>query len=129
MIKKLWLVGMTMAVMAATGVQARDLQEKKDEKAKSEDKELVLQEMTVTGTVTKKENKKKDGTPLMTWFRLVDESGAEVGLPKGKIEEFVGSKVKVTGQGYTLEKKSKSLRTFKTITSIEKLEGAVPVAK
>ncbi len=126
--RKLWLVGMTVVAMAAMGVQAGDTPDKKVQKDKNAEKELVLQEMTVTGTVTKMEKKKKDGTPMMTWFRLVDDNGVEVGLPKGKIEEFAGSKVKVTGQGYTLEKKHKSMRTLKTITAIEKLEGAAAEA-
>jgi hypothetical protein len=66
---------------------------------------------------------------MMTWFRLVDEAGIEVRVPKGKIEEFVGCKVKVTGEGYTLEKKTKSMRAFKTITAIEKLQdAAIPAA-
>lgn len=130
--KKLWLAGLTvMAMMAATGIQAVEAQDKDKAEAKGKvaEKDLQLQDMVVTGTVVKKENKKKDGSPLMTWFRLVDESGAEIGLPKGKIEEFVGCKVKVTGQGYTIEKKNKSLKTFKTISAIEKLEEVAPAGK
>lgn len=122
--KKLGLVGMAMIVMTATGVWAGDTPDKAAKKEKNAEKELAVQEMTITGTVTKMEKKKKDGTPMMTWFRLVDEAGNEVRVPKGKIEEFVGCKVKVTGEGYTLEKKTKSMRAFKTITAIEKLQDA-----
>ncbi len=126
--KKLGLAGMAMIVMTATGVWAGDTPDKVTKKEKTTEKELAVQEMTITGTVTKMETKKKDGTPMMTWFRLVDETGSEVRVPKGKIEEFVGCKVKVTGEGYTLEKKTKSMRAFKTITAIEKLQDAAAPA-
>jgi hypothetical protein len=123
------LAGLVMMAMVATGVWAGNTPNKVASKEKPAEKELAVQEMTITGTVAKMETKKKDGTPLMTWFRLVDEAGSEVRVPKGKIEEFVGCKVKVTGEGYTLEKKNKSMRAFKTITTIEKLQdAAVPAA-
>ena len=64
---------------------------------------------------------------MMTWFNLVDEEGKDVRLPKGKVEEFEGAKVKVTGTGYTVEKKGKAVRAFKTVTNIEKLD--TPAAK
>jgi hypothetical protein len=123
--KKSGLAVMAVMVMTTTGVWAGDAPDKTAKKGNKAEKELAVQEMTITGTVTKMETKKKDGTPMMTWFRLVDEAGSEVRVPKGKIEEFVGCKVKVTGEGYTLEKKTKSMRAFKTITAIEKLQDAV----
>jgi hypothetical protein len=125
--KTLGLAGLVMMAMTTTGVWAGDAPDKATNKGNNTEKELAIQDMTITGTVIKMETKKKDGTPMMTWFRLVDEAGSEVRVPKGKIEEFVGCKVKVTGEGYVLEKKTKSMRAFKTITTIEKLQDA-PIA-
>ena len=114
-----------MAVLALglTGACAKDTSDHKAKNDKKAEQELAVQEMTATGTVTKNEKLKKDGTPMMTWFRLVEENGAEIRLPKGEIEGHVGQKVKVTGMGYTTEKKGKTVRAFKTITAIEKLDA------
>ena len=130
--KKICVVGLLVMTIATAGVLAGDTPGNAVKKDRNAENELVVRDMTITGTVKKTEKMKKDGTPMMTWFRLVDENGSEVRVPKGKIEEFVGCKVKVTGQGYTIENKNKSMRAFKTITNIEKLEGAtapVPLAQ
>ncbi len=127
--KKLGLLGLMMTFVA-TGVLAEDNTDKAASPGKNAEKELTTQELTIIGTVKKMEKLKKDGSPMMTWFRLIDEAGSEVRVPKGKIEDYVGCKVKVTGLGYTLEKKNKTARAFKTITTIEKLEGeSAPAAQ
>jgi hypothetical protein len=83
-----------------------------------------LKEMTLTGVVEKVENKKKDGSPMMTWFTLTGEDGIVAHLPKGKVEEFVGMKVKLVGMGFDTTKRGKPARTIETIKSIQKAEGA-----
>jgi len=125
--KKVCGIALAVLALAVTGVMAENAPAAADKGAPEATKELATQEMTVVGTVTKHENKKKDGTPMMTWFNLVDDEGNEIRLPKGKVEEHVGTKVKVTGAGYSMEKKGKTIRAFKTIATIEKVD--TPAAK
>jgi hypothetical protein len=125
--KKVYSIALAVFALAVTGALAEEAAVPAEKAAPKPAKELVTQEMTIVGTVTKCENKKKDGTPMMTWYNLVDEEGKEVRLPKGKVEEFAGTKVKVTGAGYSMEKKGKTVRAFKTITTIEKVD--TPPAK
>lgn len=125
--KKVCGIALAVLALAVTGVVAENAPAAAEKKAPEATKELVTQEMTVVGTVTKHENKKKDGSPMMTWYNLVDEEGNEIRLPKGKVEEHVGTKVKVTGTGYSMEKKGKTVRAFKAITNIEKVDA--PAAK
>ncbi len=127
MMKKVYSIAMAVFTLAVSGTLAKEAAVPAEKPDAKPAKEIVLQDMTVVGTITKHENKKKDGSPLMTWFNLVDEEGAEIRLPKGKVEEFVGAKVKITGGGYSMEKKGKTVRAFKTITTIEKVE--TPAAK
>lgn len=110
-----WLAG-------ALGLHAQpviDTKTPKDHPAKSEQ---TLKEMTLTGVVTKLQNMKKDGTPFMTWFTLTTEDGVATHLPKGKIEEFVGMRVRLVGMGFDTVKRGKPARTIESITSIEKLD-------
>lgn len=125
--KKVYSIVLAVLALAITGAMAEEAAVPAEKAAKKPEKELVTQDMTIVGTITKCENKKKDGTPMMTWYNLVDEEGKEVRLPKGKVEEFAGAKVKVTGTGYSMEKKGKTIRAFKTITTIEKVDA--PAAK
>ncbi|MEI6169012.1 MAG: hypothetical protein WCS52_17670 [bacterium] len=125
--KKVCGIALAVLALAVTGAMAEETAAPAEKGAETPAKELVSQDMTIVGTITKHENKKKDGTPMMTWFNLVDEEGQEVRLPKGKVDEYVGSKVKVTGTGYSMEKKGKTIRAFKTITTIEKVDA--PAAK
>jgi hypothetical protein len=125
--KKVYGIALAVLALAVTGAMAEETAVPAEKGAEKPAKELVSQDMTIVGTITKHENKKKDGTPMMTWFNLVDEEGQEVRLPKGKVDEYVGSKVKVTGTGYSMEKKGKTIRAFKTITTIEKVDA--PAAK
>lgn len=125
--KKVYGIALAVLALAVTGAMAEETAAPAEKCAEKPAKELVSQDMTVVGTITKHENKKKDGTPMMTWFNLVDEEGQEVRLPKGKVDEYVGSKVKVTGTGYSMEKKGKTIRAFKTVATIEKVDA--PAAK
>ncbi len=127
--KNLYGIALAVFALTLTGALAEETAAPApaDKTAPKPHQELVTQDLTVVGTVTKSENKKKDGSPMMTWFSLIDEQGQEVRVPKGKVEEYVGAKVKVTGKGYSMEKKGKTIRAFKTITTIEKID--TPAAK
>jgi len=129
--KKVYWIALVVAAVATTGALAGEATTPAPEAkaAPKAEKELATQDMTIVGTITKCENKKKDGTPMMTWFNLIDEEGQSVRLPKGKVEEFAGTKVKVTGTGYSTEKKGKTVRAFKTITTIEKVDTPAAAAK
>lgn len=118
--KRIYWIAVTVAALAAGGGVAGEPAEQPMAKPA---KEMTTQDMCVVGTITKHENKKKDGSPMMTWYNLTDEQGQEIRLPKDKVADYVGGKVKVTGTGYTLEKKGKAVRAFKTITTIEKIEN------
>ena len=123
--RKVCLAGVMAAAVALSACGKEEAEAPKpDKKARTEQQAVDLKEMTLTGTVQKVEKKKKDGTVMMSWFVLVDESGAEIHLPKGKADEFDGAKVKITGMGYVSKKKDKELPVLKTIEKIEKLEAA-----
>jgi len=127
--KKVYGIALTILALAVTGAMAEEAAVPAEKSAPKSPKELVTQDLTIVGTVTKCENKKKDGTPMMTWFNLIDEQGKEVRLPKGQVEEFAGTKVKITGTGYSMEKKGKTIRAFKTISTIEKVDTPAAPAK
>jgi hypothetical protein len=120
--KKSYVIALAVLALATTGVVAEETDVRPGKAAQKTEQEIVTQDMTVIGIVTKCENKKKDGTAMMTWFNLIDEEGKEVRLPKGKVEEFTGVKVKVSGAGYNTEKRGKPVRVMKSITTIEKVE-------
>ena len=120
--KKMYSIALAVFTFAVAGAMAEETNVPDEKHVAKEAKEMATQDMTIVGTITKHENKKKDGTPMMTWFNLVDEEGKEVRLPKGKVEEFEEAKVKVTGTGYSVEKKGKTVRAFKTITTVEKVD-------
>ena len=127
--KKVYGIALAVLALAVNGAMAEDKAVMTEKPAAKVEKELVAQDMTIVGIVTKCENKKKDGSPMMTWYNLVDEEGKDVHLPKGKVEEFVDIKVKITGTGYSTEKKGKTVRAFKTITTIEKVDTPAAPAK
>ena len=120
--KKSYVIMVTVLALATTRLMAEETNVPAKKATHKAEQEIVVQDMTVIGIVTKCENKKKDGTPLMTWFNLIDEEGKEVHLPKGKVEEFVGVKVKISGSGYNTEKRGRPVRVLKTITTIDKAE-------
>lgn len=125
--KKVYSIALAVLALTIAGAVAEEAAHADKTPAKHE-KEQATQDMTAIGTVTKHENKKKDGSTLMTWYTLTDEEGKEVHLPKEKAGEFVGVRVKVTGTGYITEKKGKTVRTFKTVATIEKADApAAPV--
>ena len=128
--KRLWLVGLSVVAMAAVAVLAGE--KAKEKAAAKADKEVAAApavEMTLTGTVKKVERKGKNGAAFMTWFELAGDDGVMTHLPKGKVEEYVGEKVKIVGTGEETTKKEKVTRKLETITSIEKIEEAAPAAK
>jgi len=129
--KRLWLVGVSVLAMAAVGVLAGEkAKEKAAAKAEKEVAAAAAVEMTLTGTVEKVERKGKNGAVFMTWFELSGDDGVMTHLPKGKVEEYVGEKVRIVGTGEeTTSKKDKVTRKLETITSIEKLDEAAPAAK
>jgi len=119
------LVGLTALAMSLGCVQAKD--EAKQEASAKTEQEANLKELTLTGTVEKVEKKKKDGSVMMTWFVLTDDAGRQIHLPKGKVEEFAGCKVRITGMGVESQKKGKDTVSLKNVISIDKIEiGATP---
>ena len=110
--KKLWLVGVgVVALVTAVAVAGEKAKEKAAAKA---EKEAVAAapavEMTLTGTVEKIERKGKNGVVFMTWFELAGDDGVVTHLPKGKVEEYVGEKVRIVGTGEEINKKEKVTR-------------------
>lgn len=124
MMRKLCMVACMMAMVAATTACAKDepAKDAKCEKKAKVEQTADLKELTLSGTVQKVEKRKKDGTTMMSWFVLVDESGRQIHLPKGKADEYEGAKVKVTGMGFISEKKGKELPVLKTLDKVEKIE-------
>lgn len=127
-----WMTVLVVAVTSGAAVYAKndDAEAPKCERKVQNASAVDIKECTITGTVRNIEKKKKDGTVMMSWFVLVTEDGSEVHLPKGKADSMAGSRVKLVGTGYTVQKKGKDTIVLKTITSVEKLDdgpGAVPV--
>ena len=115
-----WVVaGALAAAVMGTPVRAADMSAAKPTTKTTP----TLKEMTLIGTVDKVENKKKDGSPMMTWYTLTGDDGIVAHLPKGKVEEFVGSKVKLVGMGYDTVKHGKPAKTIESISSIEKVDS------
>jgi DNA polymerase III alpha subunit len=129
--KKQLVIGLVAVAMTLTGAQAKDEMNgnAKHEKDTKIEQDANLKEVTLSGTIEKVEKRKKDGSVMMTWFVLVDESGKQIHLPKGKVEEFEGSKVRVTGMGVVHQKKGKEVVSIKSVTTIDKIEVAVAPAK
>ena len=117
--KRLWLAGVGAVVLATAALAAPAATATDAVPDKKESAAEALQPMTLTGTVEKAEKMKKDGTPMMTWYTLTGDDGASTHLPKGKVEAFVGKKVKITGTGSEVTKKGKTTRRLETIASIE----------
>jgi len=99
------------------------------ETAKPKPSAPVLQDMTLSGTISKEE-KEVDGKPKAT-YTLTDAAGIKIKLPSLKkdqtinLDDFVNAKVTVVGQGTEKESSSgKKSISLKTITSIQKVEGA-----
>jgi len=129
--KKQLVIGFVAVVMTLTGAQAKDEMEgnAKHEKEAKIEQDANLKEVTLSGTIEKVEKRKKDGSVMMTWFVLVDESGKQIHLPKGKVEEFEGSKVRLTGMGVVNQKKGKDVVSLKSVITIDKIEAPATPAK
>jgi len=129
--KKLCMIGLVAMAMTLTGAQAKDeaMGTAKQEKEAKTEQDANLQEVTLTGTVEKVEKKKKDGSVMMAWFVLVDEAGKQIHLPKGKVDEFLGSKVRITGMGIVSQKKGKEVVSLKSVISVDKIEATATPAK
>lgn len=102
-----------------------------------------LEEMTVTGTITKSESKK--GEKVRVKYILTDDAGKKITLPKprkpkkkkGKaaegeaaeaapaalnLDDFVDAKVTVVGKGFMKEKKGKKTIFLKQVLKVTKAE-------
>ena len=107
--------------------------------AKTEPKAVVppapkpeMKEMTLTGTIIKQEIKgKKD--QVVVAYSLTTGEGVTIKLPTAKSslksEDFVGSKVKLTGMGTEKEgHDGKKVTSIQKITNIVKAVEAAPAA-
>jgi hypothetical protein len=125
--KKLWMIGAGVIALSISGVKAED-QAKPEAPVVTEEKvrhaKPELKELTIEGVLQKSEHKKKDGTlsPLIT---LVTDDGAQVWLPKNgpeaNLESLIGSRVKVVGTGYEMDRGGKKRIGLKSIKSVEKV--------
>jgi len=88
-----------LALAAAVVLAGEKAKEKAEAKAEKEVGAAPAVEMTLTGTVEKIERKGKNGVVFMTWFELAGDDGVTTHLPKGKVEEYVGEKVRIVGTG------------------------------
>jgi len=124
--KKILSICLMVMMVTAVGSMAA---EKKHSVAKT-DKIVTLQNLTVEGVVEKVEKKKETGPDPKFEYKLTEEDGTVVFLPKGEmgLDQYVGKKVTVTGQDSNSEKKGKKIKMFKTITKIEKAD-ATPAGK
>ena len=91
-----------------------------------------LKDMTVTGTISKQESKGKKDQVVVN-YSLTTEDGTVIKLPAAKstlkIEDFVGSKVKLTGVGAEKDgRDGKKVTYIQKITNIEKAPEAAPAA-
>lgn len=120
-------------VYAEEGEEAAPKKEKKAKKPKA-----PLEDITISGTVSKVEKENKKGKVNVSYF-LTDGEGNKIKLPAPKVrkkpkkskpgeapppqinlEDYVDSQVTIEAKGFTKEKKGK-VRTFvKKIVSIEK---------
>jgi len=155
-----WLRGMAaiaLAVMMGFTAYAQDDEMggggddggavKKEKKAKGEKGDKAekpkpqLEDLTIEGTVTKKESKKTDKKTnqevTITDYILTDAEGNEIKLPKPmppkakkggeaadapaaiNLDDYVDKAVTVTGKGVTAQKGDKKVVQLKSITSIQ----------
>lgn len=103
----------------------------KEKKVKKEKKDAAakpaLEDLTITGVLSKSEEKKGEKTTVK--YVLTDGEGKKITIPaakKGedlKLDDYVNAAVVVTGTGM---KTAKGV-TLKTVTKVEKAEGAADV--
>lgn len=103
----------------------------------------AMQEMTLTGTISKMEKKGK-GDKVSVSYILTDAEGTKIRLPvprapkkkKGgeaapaviNLADFVDQQVKVVGMGRETKRGDKKSIQLRTITTVEKLETPAAVA-
>ncbi len=123
--KKTWWIGMSVLALSigtalAEGDATASEPVKKEVAAPAVKPEL--KDITAVGVVEKVTTKKGDDV-----FILKTEDGARIRLPKGKnapdCASMVGSKVKISGKGFEMEKKGKKQCVIRSISSIEKVEN------
>ncbi len=118
----------------ARGAKKGKKQDKVAEGEKAEKKaKPALEDMTVSGTVTKEEKENKKGE-AMALYSLTDAEGNVIRLPGGagpgrgkkkdapavNLEEYVNSAVTITGKGMSVERKGKTTTRIVRITNVEK---------
>ena len=110
------------------------LAEEKATSEKAAKKKVAVQEMTVTGKLTK---------DAKAGFSIIEADGSVVKVmtqkaaKKGEaavvdLEKWVGKEVKLVGKGTTRTKADKKVKTIKTVTSIDEAaapEAAAPAAE
>lgn len=124
------IVGMSLAVAQAEEKAAAPAAPETP-KIEKKHHEVELKDVTVVGTIQKKEISGKEGK-TRTVFELVGENGVTYKLragkkdsPAGNLAELVGTKVKVVGKA----EEGKHGASIPVITSLEKVApAAAPVA-
>lgn len=107
--KKVLMIGLMALAVTITGTMTAQAAKHKAKAA------AALQEISAVGTV------EQNGKHI----ELTDADGTKVYLPKGDASQYVGTKVKVTGQGTTTtNKKGITVKHIKTVTKIEKADAA-----
>jgi len=96
----------------------------KAEKGMRADKAKSMQDLFLTGVISKDEKTNAKGEKS-TVYVLTDDAGVVTNLPKAekagvKLEDFVGGKVTVVGKGMKHETKDGTKIMVKVITSVEK---------
>ncbi len=101
-----------------------------------------LEELTLTGTLSKTERTGKDDKVTVT-YTLTDANGAKIRVPqprkprakKGEqapavidLEDFVDQQVVIEGKGRTTERGGKQSVTLVSVTSVKAMDGDAPAA-
>lgn len=143
MMKKLFVAGVAAAVLMIPVVPSVAKDDAapaapKAEKAAKVDKPAPapLQEITLTGKISKEEvADKKTGANVSKYF-LTDAQGAKTVIPVSRpkvdkktgvaepvlnLDQYVGSDVKLLGMGSQADRKGKMVITIRSVKSIEKL--------
>ncbi len=127
---------LTLLALAVFGAPANgfsaDKAEKPATKAEAKKKKPApeLSTLSVSGKVSKKETKGKDGKTYK-YYSVNTSDGKTIRLTKtalGKkskvnLEDFVGAEVKISGQGYETGSGKKQRLVLKKIEKIEKAAG------
>jgi hypothetical protein len=102
---------------------------KKSSEAEKPKKEVVeLQELALSGTISKTTKAGKSGKPESATYKLVLDDGTSVSLPNVKggkdqaavdLEGFAGRKVTVKGMGMKKENAGKTVVLLRKITQVE----------